>query len=475
MTTTHPGTAHPATPHPGSAAQLQRSLLRITLSIEQPWAIGGVSTYQFAKPKVAEGDTPIDLPILLDLSDTPPRPYVPAPSLVGALREHLGDQAEAWLGPADTDSRREPEVSPLRALGTVVSCPAENDVRLTTAIDPARGAPTDRTLRAEQVIPASADGPTTVVWWLQLDRGIDGLSVADLARAVRGWRPWIGRRRAVGRGAARVTDVSYATLDLDRRSDLTWWLQHRHDWLSDPNSAPPPPNWPGIDEHDTGESSDSEGTGPGPTTTDDPPDPTLVVVRENFEVRDPLHLGTGARETDEGAKGEILATRRFVPGSTWRGIFRHRVAHVQRVSGGDDDSVEATAARLFGTGRGAGASTGQGGRGLLIFEDSAITLPPGCDLLTFTHVAIDRVSGGARHFTDEDDEATKGALFKVRAIPPGATVGLTIRATEAITPAERRLLEAVVRDLGEGIIGVGGFTTRGYGTLELAGAKEGAA
>ena len=137
----------------------------------------------------------------------------------------------------------------------------------------------------------------------------------------------------------------------------------------------------------------------------------------------------------------------YIPGSSWKGVFRHRVDFILDVVGATDLQRDGIAAALFGS--------QQHGRGLLTFGDSPIkdtqTQPR-------THVAIDRFTGGARD----------GSLFTLDSVPRGSTFTLHIGGAAAIGPVEN-LLNHVIRDLSEGVIGVGGHGSRGYGWVARSG------
>jgi CRISPR/Cas system CSM-associated protein Csm3 (group 7 of RAMP superfamily) len=97
-------------------------------------------------------------------------------------------------------------------------------------------------------------------------------------------------------------------------------------------------------------------------------------------------------------------------------------------------------------------------RGRLAFRDSTIT---GSQRQTRNHVAIDRISGGARDkllFTDE--------------VVVAGRISLTITCLGPVAEWQRNLLLHVVRDIHDGLIGVGGGAQRGQGTLRLADASH---
>ncbi|HEY6422836.1 MAG TPA: RAMP superfamily CRISPR-associated protein, partial [Pseudonocardiaceae bacterium] len=76
------------------------------------------------------------------------------------------------------------------------------------------------------------------------------------------------------------------------------------------------------------------------------------------------------------------------------------------------------------------------------------------------HVGIDRFTGGAR----------RALLFRDEVVAEGS-LSLQVHLTnpaDRLSPAERGLLLHAVRDLHDGLIGVGRAATRGYGSLRLA-------
>ena len=83
-----------------------------------------------------------------------------------------------------------------------------------------------------------------------------------------------------------------------------------------------------------------------------------------------------------------------------------------------------------------------------------------------TQVAIDRISGGSLMNSQTTAETSRGSLYSVQYLPPGSTLSLRIHELKPLTGEERGLLDAVVRDLDEQIIGIGGGTTRGFGSLK---------
>ena len=125
------------------------TMLKIELRIDDRWAVGGVATVK----------SEIHSPVLLDPRGTSERrllPHLPATSLAGSLRRHLGPtSADRWLGapPGEWEERtgtlaRRP--GQLAILGVVLHPDADVHSGGRTRVDPARGAAHGGSLRTEQ-------------------------------------------------------------------------------------------------------------------------------------------------------------------------------------------------------------------------------------------------------------------------------------------------------------------------------------
>lgn len=422
-----------------------RTLMRVDLRIDQEWAIGAAPDLYFRPDPSREA---VRMPVQRDADG---QFLLPATSLIGGLRRHLGDAGDAWLGSAD-DSTTTP--SALRCLAATVhplaNAPLEPRTITTTAMDAARRAPKGGSLRTEEVLPQAL-----VTWWLEWDHGHDALDLNALLASLAQWRPVIGRRRSANRGRAHVQQLYYRTVDLATTEGLTWWLAER-----------PALNWLGAQGLPSPDWKQRAGT---------TPDEGTAVIRQTFKVVDALHLGghgttkvkRTSRDQDDNVNDtkEVTLCGDVVPSTTWKGIFRHRVEQIVRVStDSTPDEIEATVARLFGSSRQEGASEQGGHRGVLRFADSDVH----GSKQQRTHVAIDRITGGAAQLSGEDPLDTMGLLYTVEYFGPGATLNLTIY-NDSDTPLsadDQRLLEWVVQDIDDGIIGIGGMTSRGYGTLK---------
>ncbi len=396
------------------------TLLRIHLSLLQRWGVGGVDN---AWSQVGQQ-------VLVDprreLSGGGHAAYLPMTSLAGSLRRHLGPLAEHWLGgrpgPLEASTGTlELAASKLALLGAVGLDDTAVSSRGVTAGDPRRGAAQGNMLRRE----AWTDPVDLVVIGSHA-----GPADTELLDKLADWHPFVGRGRGKGQGQAVVSLVEALTVDLTQPAHLTWWLSERDGWLRGPAAAP---------------AFAAPITRAGKT---DVPAPLTI----EWVVDEPVHVGSGDVDGDIGAGGvaTMVRSRRrsFVPGSSWKGAFRHRVEAVLAVADADSEAVTGVCERLFGS--------VDMGRGLLWFGDSTAARDT---TITRTHVAIDRFTGGVRD----------GALFQVEGMPRGERLTLTISTPAGTLPAPvDNLVRHVVRDIHDGLVGIGGNGSRGYGSLRLA-------
>ena len=410
---------------------MKMTLIVIDIVTESPWAV--------ASPERAEA---ADLPVATDAYGSP---YVPASSLAGSLRDHLRrhDQDTALMGsrpptlgdqhPAAGDSidGEGDGLTPsrLRLLGTELTA---GDVFLyqQTAVDRRTGAAADKMLRSTQLLPAGSR-----IRLFIRSGGELGHETLDL---LAGWRPYIGRGRSAGLGRARVACLRWGRLDMDDADDLKRWI-----------------------------------TLGGPalfaevcTQVITPPDvsrPEDCVLHAQMRVVDGM-LAAGEKQR-EGDRERTVPHRRdgdyVIPGSSLRGVFRSRTEFILRSLG--VEVCDGTAAcgesscpvcEVFGSSERASR---------LMFTDAVIGPSPGGapELQERAHVAIDRITGGAR----------AGLLFSESVLVRGA-FNITIHATEALPTWVIPLLLHILADLDDGLIGLGGRVRRGLGTVKLVGDSE---
>ena len=193
------------------------TLMRFDLTIDTPWAIGAFTR------SGTTGEDAVQAPIQRRPDGSV---YLPATSLVGGLRDHLGEAASRYLG---AEKSGETSPSQLRVLGAnVVEAKAPEEVT-GVAIDGHRRAAKGGHLFTREVIP----GGTRVQWWLLWDR--DDAETAtlgaflDLAAT---WRPVVGRRRTSNQGWGTLHAIHHRTIDRRDPAGLTWWLQERRACLA---------------------------------------------------------------------------------------------------------------------------------------------------------------------------------------------------------------------------------------------------
>lgn len=387
------------------------TMIAVQAELTSRWAIGALASAADA----------VKLPIAMD-----PRsgaPVIPGSSLAGSLRQHLGADAADWLGQDPDDfeestGNKARKPSRLALLGSRVE--ASTHTAGSTRIDPLRGAAAGTGLRHYEWANAT---PTVMIAFQHEGPGDD-----VLIERLYGWPLYLGRSRSTGLGEARVVKVHTLTLDLSSEGELSFWLGPRADWFDAPGEA---------------------GVGVYKCPDRQPLVSSWAVVA--LRTKEPLAIGDGEsrREGDGRAREVVRLTpqgRPFIPGSSWRGMFRHRMHTILGAIGATESECTEILEGLFG-------STDRG-RGPLWFGDSA--LPDHC--VTRSHVAIDRFTGGAH----------QGLLFKVKAVRPGTEIEFRYRWEHGQIPsAVENLVRHVVRDLHDGLTSVGGMGTRGYGWVTL--------
>lgn len=415
------------------------TVIKAEIQAEAGWAVGTSDTEAIG----------LDRELLTDPGG---RPWVPPSSLAGSLRAHLAghDADERLMGSRppgddvpDGDTPPPPASSALWLLGTQARRAAPDadgggagpegsggetgetmprtDVVASTAVDPVRRAALPKSLRYSRVV----DEAAAIELYAMLHGELTDLDKELLAS----WRPEIGRDRTRGGGRARLRYLGYRGYDLDQPADLRAWL----------DSA-------GKDRFkDLTPITVAAGDG-------------LPPLRADFITVDALHLGTGSRRGKTAAI-RIRGADPLVPASTWKGLFRARAGYILRSCWGEDAACleqqgcgHCLLCDLFG-------STAR--RGRIGFRDSAVTRSRRQDR---SHVAIDRISGGGRDKLLFTDEVVTGGRVTLTITPLGA-VGV-------VAEWERNLLLHVVRDIHDGLIGVGGGAQRGQGTLRLADAAH---
>jgi CRISPR/Cas system CSM-associated protein Csm3 (group 7 of RAMP superfamily) len=416
----------------GEAGGRSRSVsyVAFVLTLTEP---GGVSV---------PGPAGADVHALLDRGHDG-RPQVPGTSLAGALRDMVraarGDEVACrWfgrlLGEEDerADGRVAAEASPIWVFGGRLREPADPFAMASTAIDRFRGAARAQALRADEVLLAG----TSFEAFLRWDDAPDD-EVLDLAELLAGWRPLIGRGVSRGRGQCSVSSVRHGTLHLDSPDDLRRWLT-----LSGPELA--------RAVAVTAVSGAAAGGEP-------------QICRVPVSIAGPWRIGTGEKIKGSPAPMLRISGELTVPGSAIKGVVRSRSEFIVRSVGmdvcTDQQCGSCWACRVFGHGGGSdGSSPAVGARALVRFADCPLR---DCgEVVTRTHVAIDRFTGGARDKLLYQDEVVESGSFTVlvsrlETVPPPLLTEI------------RAVLRLVLEDLDDGVIGMGSGSARGYGSVRV--------
>jgi CRISPR/Cas system CSM-associated protein Csm3 (group 7 of RAMP superfamily) len=342
--------------------------------------------------------------------------YVPVTSLAGSLRAHLRaelgeDAMRSQMGYLDANDGG--ITSRLRLVDSQLSTDAAIQQRVQTAIDRARGAADARTLRTSEQIAAGAT--------ITLRARYDGRPPQDLLDALAKWQPMLGGGVTSGMGRCALQSLRYRVLDLRDRDDLTFWLtRNGPDLYADLRETRPV----AVETH------------------------AADLVDAEFAIVDGLMIdGETCREDGRDVR-EISTT---IASSSLKGVIRSQAEFIlYSLAAGEGapithDTATQLVHQLFGTTE---------ARGLLVFHDTEIENLEHANLRH--HVAIDRLTGGAR----------SGLLFAERPLVSG-TFRLRI-GTLGETPAwAEKLVWAILADLHDGYLGLGAQVTRGLGTVQL--------
>lgn len=359
-------------------------------------------------------------------------PYLPGSTVAGSLRAHchtLGVLPGAFGGEPGADTR---VASSVQVLGTALRTLTEPVERTRTSMDRHRGAPAERTLHTVEQLPPGTEFDITLRW----DRAADA-ELAGFRAAVASWAPVLGRGSSLGAGRCAVIGYGERAYDLATAEGLMGWLA-----ITGPADYPEPT---GLD---------SAVAAPR----------QLRSVR--FEIADALHIGSGT--IDRGPDGHHVARiiqsagGYLVPGSTLKGVLRARAEYICRVSGGHacpgsarptcEVGAPCRTCRLFG--RGAGASLEGSRRAAIAIPDAMVD-----DAVREQrqHVAIDRFTGGARD----------ALLYTHEVLVRGRFTVVIEELGSGVDEVDLALLDAVLADLHDGLVGLGARTTAGYGTVRV--------
>jgi CRISPR/Cas system CSM-associated protein Csm3 (group 7 of RAMP superfamily) len=412
------------------------TLLTLRLTALEPFAV--------TAPQISEAT---DLPVCKD----PVRNILvmPGATIAGSLRSHIAkllgvDTAADWFGPiagtkgADSVDRS----SVVRVVGVLLHDESDQPLPGTavfaqkkTTIDRKRRAAVASSLRDSLVVPAGAhmscfvriEDPNGLPDSASQNRLASGNSLSQLFAALSSWSPVIGRGKSSGHGRMRLHTIKHGSLDFSNPND-------RWRWVASGGTAL-------FDEVCTNEI----------TTQSIPIEQVLVTT---VRIMDPLRLGGGDSERNVRKlpvrKSLISGQEDLAPydGSSFKGVVRSRCEYIVksiRAAKGDPSHENSAIDLLFG-------SVDQ--RGALRFVDT----PVSNERLGFrSHVAIDRVSGGARD----------SALFVDEVFEDGfLDLSIEWLATSPVPSWVRELLSWVLQDLDDALFGIAASSNRGYGTMQ---------
>lgn len=406
----------------------------ITARIEFVTA-GGVTGPEAARRALRPDGTEPPQNVLELRRDPDGVPHLPGTTVAGSLRAHCADVAELptdlFGGPPGLRDahRNAAKASAVQVLGTVCGPATDADTTTRTAIDRTRGSARTNTLHTvERLRP----GTTFDIFLRWDDAPADQL--AAFLTALRAWRPRLGRGVSTGAGRCRLVGLAERTFDLTTVAGLRDWL-------------------------DVGEVE----TYPAPEAIDQPavPADALPELPKVLRIVDGLHIDPGGPPEKGPADQDVAPVvrdprtqRPVVPGSSLKGILRSRAEYLCRVSGVpvclNEPCGQCRPCRIFGH----GGVDGAGVRGRIAVLDAEIT---DADVQLRQHAAIDRFTGGAPDKLLFTDQVVVAGTFPLR-----------VERLAPLDPADLALLCAVVADLDDGLVGIGGRTTRGYGTVRVA-------
>lgn len=388
------------------------TLLLAEIVLEEPWAI-----------RAPEVGGPLDAPVARDGFGNL---YVPPASVAGALRAHLASEglADQLMGPRTVANDETLSASPLRVVGTDLS-EASPSLRQRTAIDRDRGAAAARTLRVQELVEPGA----RVTVYLRHDGPLPDAGLAALCS----WQPRLGGGASEGQGRGRLESLRYGVIDLDTPEGLTLWLtkggRSLHREVCQTSCSP----------EDLEQASGHDQS---------------PLIEAGLTIADALLIGVESPEDRVSAEPLTRQGTPVVDGASLKGLLRSRAEYILR-SLGHDACRGVTAGKACGR-CGACELFGAPDRlGLLSIASSTIQQPT---VEKRSHVAIDRVTGGAAEEV--------GLLFTERVVTSG-TLTLCIEARRPVPTWGRLLLLHVLRDIHDGLVGLGRGTTRGQGTLSL--------
>jgi len=335
-------------------------------------------------------------------------PYIPVTSIAGALRAHLGEDANSIMGSIDCDN----DVSESSRLQLVGAKLITNDKRIKmrtqTAIDRVRAAARSQTLRVSEVLEAGVRVELYAVY--------HGGGCPTLMAKLASWVPVLGGNKTTGMGRCVLTQLSYRNLDLSHnKEDITDWLNLGGEALFNTTQM---------------KSVNLKVEAPNP------------LCSYKYRIVDALLIDS-CQTTVDGTQQKITESSKTIKGSTIKGVFKSQVEFILQSLEIEEKICDRIITNIFGSMEKIGA---------LIFNDAEIDNP---DFEVRYHVSIDRLTGGA----------SNGLLFASQPIVSGTFI-IKIDQIRELLDDEYKYLELVMRDFDDGYLGIGSRTSRGCGTIQ---------
>lgn len=388
--------------------------MRVTIRPLGPWRVGAVGQDQAA---------------LETLRDTAGRPALPPSSLAGSFRAGIDEAArELLMGQEKTkDGKPDFRASTLWFLGTRLTGGEDGQPeirrRTATAVDRNRRAARNH---GSHDVEEVYDTET-----IQLYLRHEG-DPAEALQLLGQWQVTIGGGISTGLGRAKVTAISYRTLDLSHPADLLARVSLR-------DAGP-----------DALDALLQDGTDHEVTAEESP-----ILLEATIRI-DGLNLPT------QNLKDQPRPEDHWFHGTRWKGILRGRVEYIGRslgldVCGAEDQQWrccgDCAVCEVFGSGE-----TGVA-RWSFHFTPLKPDHPAGR-----TRNAIDRFTGGV----------AEKKLFPERTMTCQAR--LVIGQLDGVEEHHAWVLKALLlalRDLQEGYLGIGGRTSTGLGSVQFKKLKLG--
>jgi len=153
----------------------------------------------------------------------------------------------------------------------------------------------------------------------------------------------------------------------------------------------------------------------------------------------------------------------LIPASSIKGALAHRTNYHYNLQNSlfiGDENARTTISELFGEAKNSKENT-EGSKGKILFSDCF--KPDNNQTKTFDHVAIDRFTGGG----------IDGALFQEKTIAQKDEWKIEILLEKGVDRPYIEAFESALKDICNGMLPLGGMTTKGYGVFTGEVLKDG--